>query len=60
MAHLPALSAYQELCRRANQFIGARYPGVLSPAPTAEELNEWLTQAQQLLALVAEALRRQP
>jgi HEPN domain-containing protein len=60
MAHLPALSAYQELCRRANQFIGARYPGVLAPAPTAEELNEWLTQAQQLLTLVAEALRRQP
>jgi HEPN domain-containing protein/predicted nucleotidyltransferase len=60
MAHLPALSAYQELCRRANQFIGARYPGVLSPAPTAEELNEWLKQAQQLLTLVAEALRRQP
>ncbi|MFA0758202.1 MAG: hypothetical protein PVTTEEND_000300 [Candidatus Fervidibacter sp.] len=60
MVYLPALSAYQELCRRANQFLGARYPGVLSPAPTTEELNEWLTQAQQLLTLVAEALRRQP
>jgi HEPN domain-containing protein/predicted nucleotidyltransferase len=57
MAHLPALSAYQELCRRANQFIGARYPGVLTPAPTAEELNEWLTQARQLLGQVAELLR---
>jgi len=57
IAHLPTLSAYQELCRRANQFIWARYPGALTPTPTTEELNEWLTQARQLLGQVAEFLR---
>ncbi|MFA0760706.1 MAG: hypothetical protein HZLCBSQH_000807 [Candidatus Fervidibacterota bacterium] len=56
----PALAGFEELCQRANAFLWARYPRAVNPPPTAQELSHWLTQAQQLLSLVAEALRRQP
>jgi HEPN domain-containing protein/predicted nucleotidyltransferase len=56
----PELAGFEELCQRINAFLWARYPRAVNPPPTAQELSHWLTQAQQLLTLVAEALRRQP
>ncbi|MFA0751301.1 MAG: hypothetical protein SLRJCFUN_001704, partial [Candidatus Fervidibacter sp.] len=56
----PELAGFEELCQRTNAFLWARYPRAVNPPPTAQELSQWLTQAQQLLSLIAEALRRQP
>jgi len=55
--YLPDLSTYDALCRRANQFIGARYPGVITPPPTREEMEEWLSQVQGLLERIAQFIR---
>jgi len=54
--YLPDLSAYEALCQRANQFIGARYPGVVTPPPTREELDNWLPQVRNLIEQVAQAI----
>ncbi len=54
--YLPDLSAYEALCQRANQFIGARYPGVVTPPPTREELDNWLPQVRNLIEQVARAI----
>jgi HEPN domain-containing protein/predicted nucleotidyltransferase len=54
--YLPDLSAYEALCQRANQFIGARYPGVVTPPPTREELDNWLQQVRNLIEQVAQAI----
>ncbi|MCS3919374.1 HEPN domain-containing protein [Fervidibacter sacchari] len=54
--YLPDLLAYEALCQRANQFIGARYPGVVTPPPTREELDNWLPQVRNLIEQVAQAI----
>jgi HEPN domain-containing protein/predicted nucleotidyltransferase len=54
--YLPDLSAYEALCQRANQFIGARYPGVVTPPSTREELDNWLKQVRNLMEQVAQAI----
>jgi len=54
--YLPDLSAYEALCQRANQFIGARYPGVVTPPPTREELDNWLPQVRNLIERIAQAI----
>ena len=54
--YMPDLSAYEALCQRANQFIGARYPGVVTPPPNREELDNWLQQVRNLIEQVAQAI----
>jgi len=55
--HKPELESFRALCKRADEFLIVRYPVTLAQAPTKDELEQLLPQAQALYQQVESAIR---